>query len=69
MVVLSGYRSGTLSVASEAWNLFWYRSRLVYAESMMESLSGVIKIMQHWNMYLGSLLSVAVGEVRSKRSV
>ena len=41
----------------------------MYAESMMESISEVIKIMQHWNMYLGPLLSVAVGEVRSKRRV
>ena len=47
MVVLRGQRSGTLSVASEVWNLSWSRSRLAYAESVMKSISGVIKTMQH----------------------
>ena len=69
MVVLSGQRSGTVSVASEAWNLFWSRSRIAYAESVMESISGIINTMQHWNMYQGSLLSICVGEMSSKKSV
>ena len=47
MAVLSGQRSGTLSIASEAWNLFWSRSRLVYAESVMGSISGVMNTMRH----------------------
>ena len=69
MVVFSGQRSGTLSVASEVWNLLWSRSRLAYAESVMDIISGFIKTMQCWKMYRGSLLSIAVGEMSSKKSV
>ena len=34
----------------------------------MESISGVIKTMQHWNMYQGSSLSIAVGAISAKKS-
>ena len=69
MVVLSGQRSGNLSVASDAYTLLWSRSRLAYAESVMESISGVIKTMRRWDVYWGSLLSIDVGKMNSKKSV
>ena len=69
MVVFSGQMSGTLNVASEAWNLFWSRSKLACAESVMDSISGVMNTMGRWKMYRGSSLSIAVGEISSKKSV
>ena len=69
MIILSGKRLGTFGVASEAWKLFWSRSRLAYAASMLESMSRVMKTMQHWNTYQGSSLSIALGEISSREWV
>ena len=41
----------------------------MYAASVIESISGVMKTMQRWKMYCGSSLSIAVGEIISRKRV
>ena len=35
----------------------------------MDNISGVMNTMRRWKMYWGSSLSIAVGEMSSKKSV